>query len=312
MTKLRTGIIGLGIGERHTMQPRPPNQLDSGVTEISFKEFDTVYQLTVSAALQHWTSAMQQEIGRHCYDWLPGRFDFGSYLRSSSIRFYKAFRSMTANGTRQRVCDIGGFWGVFPVTLKKLGFESVTMTEALKYYSNAFDDLFKFVEDHGVSIVDLDPFTKGKPLQSQFDFISAMAILEHYPHSPAPFMENVKAMLSEEGVLYIEVPNLANLFRRIRFLFGTSPLVAISTIYQSETPFVGHHHEYTRAELRQLSILSGMEILSEDSYNYSGFVQGSWRLALLTPLTLLLYVTCESTRECLSVVLKKRLASRAA
>ncbi|OAD23431.1 hypothetical protein THIOM_000739, partial [Candidatus Thiomargarita nelsonii] len=87
----------------------------------TLREFDEIYQATVTNVMRYWTPAMQAEIAKHCYDW--GRFDFNNYLRRSSIRFYKAYQSFATNRDDISICDVGGFWGIFPLMLKRLGFK---------------------------------------------------------------------------------------------------------------------------------------------------------------------------------------------
>src|SRR3954451_5543316 len=129
---------------------------------LSFSEFDKVYQSSVDDIWPHWSEDMQREIARHCVGWAPGRTDFLNYLRVSPIRFYKAYCALiTAGG--QSVCDVGGFWGVWPVTAKKLGFD-VSMTETLKYYGDSFTPLFDQIALSGVEIFDFDPFDASSSL----------------------------------------------------------------------------------------------------------------------------------------------------
>jgi hypothetical protein len=76
---------------------------------ISFKEFDSVYQDSVRDVFKHWTVEMQSAIAVHCHSWSPGLFDFKNYLGASSIRFYKAYRSIAAScGAPCSAYDVGG------------------------------------------------------------------------------------------------------------------------------------------------------------------------------------------------------------
>jgi len=228
---------------------------------LSFHDFDKIYQESLEAVYKYWTPQMQKEIATHCYGWNPDLFDFKTYLHASSIRFYRAYGSFAEDDNIKSVCDVGGFWGVFLITLKKIGY-NVTMTEALQYYSGAFSDLFKFIADRGVNIVNYDPFESGAALTTRFDIITVMAVLEHYPHSPKLFMENIISMMQSNGKLYIEVPNIAQYTKRIPFMLGKTPLIPVQDIFKSKVPFIGHHHEYTIAELRALADLSGLVIIA--------------------------------------------------
>jgi len=273
--------------------------------KITFKEFNQVYQESVRTVLGCWSPEMQAEIAVHCRGWSQENFNFKAYLEYSSVRFYKAYRAFARKNCEDSICDVGGFWGVFPMTLKKLGVKNVTMTESLKYYSNAFNHLFDCIRDSGVTILDLDPFESNKPLPEPFDFITVMAVLEHYPHSLKSFMKNISSMINSKGRLYIEVPNLAYWPKRINLLLGKTPLVLIQDIFNSEVPFIGHHHEFTISELRELVKLSGSTIISESSYNYSPDTFITAKNLIRRPLTLLVLSVFSHTRECFAVLCKK-------
>ena len=98
------------------------------MTALSFEQFDRVYQEAVREVSRYCTPETQAVIAVHCYGWSPGLFDFPAYLRASAVRFYRAYRSFAGGGMAQTICDIGGFWGVFAVTLRSLGY-AVTVTE---------------------------------------------------------------------------------------------------------------------------------------------------------------------------------------
>jgi 2-polyprenyl-3-methyl-5-hydroxy-6-metoxy-1,4-benzoquinol methylase len=273
------------------------------VNLLSFSDFDKVYQEAVNAVFKYWTPQMQMEIAAHCYGWRPGRFDFRNYLRVSSIRFYKAYRSFAEGGKEQTICDIGGFWGVWPVTLKALGYK-VTMTESLQYYSHSFDKLFNHLRHAGVNIIDYDPFREGAKMPENFNVITVMAVLEHYPHSLKIFMENIVSMVNQHGKVYIEVPNIAFWHKRVRLMFGQTPLVESKDIYKSAVPFIGHHHEFTMAELKDLVDLSGLSMISENFYNYSPGWLPTLKMFLRHPIRFMIFLLVKDNRECIAVLCK--------
>lgn len=237
------------------------------MTAISWDEFGAAYSRAVDDVLRYWTPEMQAEISAHNIGWHPSRYRFDTYLRASTVRYYNAYRRVVT-APDQRLCDVGGFWGVFPLALQRLGFR-VAMTEALRYYSSSFSGLFEYLASEGVEIIDYDPFEPASPLPGEFEGIFVMAVLEHYPHSLRDFMTNVLAGLAPAGRLHIEVPNIAYWPKRMSLLRGRSPLPAIGDVYASRLPFTGHHHEFTEAELRHLVQLSGLRVLAFDTYNYS-------------------------------------------
>ena len=99
---------------------------------------------------------MQVEIAAHNYGWNPGLLDVKIYLQASSVRFYKAYQSFVGRGDVQTVCDVGGFWGVFSITLKELGYDvDVTSWAAIgapagvdKAKLKIFNDAFKEAHSH--------------------------------------------------------------------------------------------------------------------------------------------------------------------
>jgi 2-polyprenyl-3-methyl-5-hydroxy-6-metoxy-1,4-benzoquinol methylase len=267
---------------------------------LSFSEFNKVYQSSVNEIWPHWSKQMQAEIARHCIAWSSGRTDFLNYLRVSSLRFFKAYQALIASRARS-VCDVGGFWGVWPMTAKKLGFE-VAMTETLRFYGESFAPLFDHIRQSGVSIFDYDPFEPDSRLPRQFDLITVMAVLEHYPHSLKTLIENVKHMTAKNGRIYFEAPNIAYWPKRIGLVRGQTPLAQLADIYRSEEPFIGHHHEFTLAEMRDLAGLSGLKIISEDLYNYSLADANKLKLLVRFPAMSIAFKLSPTSRECIVVL----------
>lgn len=266
---------------------------------ISFSEFDRIYQPGVSFVLEHWTPEMQTELALHCHGWRPEAFDFTDYLRASSRRFYRAYLRCVEAGA-ETVCDVGGFWGVFPLAMKELGFD-VAMTESLQYYGESFQALFNAIGERGVRIIDFDPFEAGARLDETFAVVTVMAVLEHYPHSLREFMANVDTIVKPGGHLYLEVPNIAYWPHRMGMLRGRSPLVNVADVYQSRAPFIGHHHEFTRSELNTLARLSGWRVLRDESYNYTPGVLPRLKYVVRSPVQFLAFSLWPDTRECLTV-----------
>jgi hypothetical protein len=270
---------------------------------LTEKGFQRIYNDALQGILEFWTVDMQKELAVHCYGWRPECFDFDRYLKASWVRYYRTYQYLLKAKVQGAVCDIGGFWGVFPVTLQRLGFQ-VTMTESLKFYSGSFENLFAFIRRQGVTILDLDPFERLNESPGTFDMITVMAILEHYPHSPKIFMENVISMMQPHGKLYVEVPNIAYWQKRVKLLQGCTPLVPILDIVRSHCPFIGHHHEYTMGELKDLVTHFGLKVVSEDFYNYSPS-GGRLFQFIHYPIQSLAWILFPDSRECLAVLCSK-------
>jgi len=281
--------------------PAPPARRSDQALQSS--DFERAYLSAVEDILKtsRWSPELQREFSRHCVGWSPERFDFGEYLRKSLRRYQVAIAALDRAGGLGRICDVGGFFGAFPLALARLGHD-VSMTEALRYYSKAFHPLFDYLRDEGVKIIDWDPFERALGTDhGRFNTVTLMAVLEHYPHSPEPLLRNLRSIMSDRSSLWVEVPNIAFWTRRVNLLRGRTPLVPIADKWNSATPFIGHHHEYTMDELERLVTLAGLPIRQRGSFNYS--LAGSLVRRMLTnPVQTLATSVLPGARECLYVV----------
>lgn len=269
------------------------------MTKLSYKEFEKIYDDTLQEVYTFWNDEMQEYIAEHNKSWSVGNFNFFNYLSASKVRYYEAY-SLFDNKSKI-ICDVGGFFGVFPTTLSKLGYE-VYMTEALKYYTSAFDNLFTFIENSGVNILDVDPFEKNVLPTNRFDEIVSMAVIEHYPHSLKDFLENLSKS-SRYGNLIIEVPNFAYLPNRIKLLKGETPLSDIDMIYKSKIPFTGHHHEFVYHELEQLMSSINYKVIKSNIFNYSNNIK-DLSYIMRNPFKSLVMNLFKNTRECIIIKAK--------
>lgn len=279
------------------------------------QSFRKAYQAAADEILPMITPEIQDRMARHNPQWRSETLDFGNYIRASWIRYWTAFKGLNRLEPpilQADICDVGGFLGIFPLTLRKMGFQSVAMTEALTYYDGCLDQIIKKLESGGVRVIDFDPFSENSSPVRKADFITCMAILEHYPHSPRQFMNQVRSMAREGGLIHIEIPNMAYFPKRMALLLGRTPLVPIEDFYNAEIPFTGHHHEYTAREIRDLARLSGLEEISLESYTYSLTDLESPRFILRHPLLYLSQKFFPNTREVLAILSRKPTATQEA
>jgi 2-polyprenyl-3-methyl-5-hydroxy-6-metoxy-1,4-benzoquinol methylase len=241
---------------------------------IAPSAFSQAYRDTVREILPFLTPNRLEVIGRHNPGWKPERFDVSAYLETSEVRYAAALDLFRRHGGRAvreplRFLDVGGFMGALPLALARLGAQ-VTLAEKYDYYGGAFDDLRAHLEQEGVEVWDVD---LSEPLDSapadRFDLIAAMAVLEHLPSSPRPLLLNARALLDDSGRLVVDVPNIAYWPNRIGLLRGVSPLPSIADVYNAESPYTGHHHEYTAAELADVLTWSGLTVDEIVTLNYT-------------------------------------------
>lgn len=242
---------------------------------VSYDEFRSAYIQSCADVKRHWSEALQREMAVHNAGLRPENFDLHNYFQRSISRFYNAYKGIASRQVAS-VCDIGCLGGVFPLTLKRIGFD-VAVTEALKFYSSIFLKFLELHDSQGVTIVDYNPFGDEVP-PHQYDAVFCLAVLEHYPHSIKGFARNLNALVRDGGCAYIEVPLITYLFKRIDLLKGISPLATIDLISESETPFTGHHHEYSMAELNFVAKMANLKVAKEFWYSYSADVSGIKKL----------------------------------
>lgn len=219
-------------------------------------------------------------VARHNRGWSTRPADVVRYLECSVSRYRIANDAILAGRAKGPFVDIGGFWGVFPLALRKLGHE-VAVTETLRFYDGAFDGIFDLLRSHGVGVHDIDPFSGEKPSLPEFGTGFCMAVLEHYPHSLRGFFATVNSLLRADGLFYVEVPNMARWCSRMKLLRGGTVLPPAEIVFQSETPFTGHHREYTFEDLAGVLKAGGWSISNRHAYTYSW--KFDWKSWLVCP-----------------------------
>jgi 2-polyprenyl-3-methyl-5-hydroxy-6-metoxy-1,4-benzoquinol methylase len=232
------------------------------------------FELVYSKAIKDVLNAMPSDLSalaKHNKGWDSGRFDPRKYLSDSKIRYVKALNLIKKNNSK-RILDVGGFLGAFPLAMSRLGYD-VTIAEKFSYYDQVLDDVAELLKSNGVKIVDVD-FTElvnnFDMLPTKYDCVTCMAVAEHLANTPRFLLENINASLRPNGILVFEVPNLAFWPRRLSFFIkGTTVLSPIEDLYHSAIPFTGHHREYTFNDARYVIHEAGLQIISEESFNYS-------------------------------------------
>jgi len=238
--------------------------------KVTRAEFSSVYQACVCEMAQRMPTDWSA-LAKHNAGWRKGRFDAKDYLVTSEIRYWHALRFMMGEGV-QRVLDVGGFLGSFPLALKRLGYD-VAIAERYGYYGNAMEQIASHLAASGVRVIDADltePTGIPQDLKCQFDALTCMAVAEHLAHSPMMLMENLRDGLRPGGALLFEVPNVAYWPKRFAFFFrGETVHAPIAEVYHSAIPFTGHHREYTLQDARYVLTEAGFEIAEEQTFNYT-------------------------------------------
>ncbi len=122
------------------------------------------------------------------------------------------------------------------------------------------DKVVKFTEDVGIDF----KLVRYKSLpfnEKSFDMIMIHHVLEHLHDSPKDLLINLLKLLSDDGYLFITVPNAVNIRKRINVIFGKINLPTFDSYYWYPGEWRGHVREYVIDDLKKLSHFLNLEII---------------------------------------------------
>jgi SAM-dependent methyltransferase len=170
---------------------------------------------------------------------------------------YRCTLSFHPNG---RLVDLGGGVSALNGFLSKLGMEVWVVDLLENYYEHSsvtepITPQRLLLQDMGVRFINADLCEFD--LRSRFDENSLDAVvtyhaMEHLHHSPRRLLESAVACLKPNGRLIIEVPNAANLIKRLKVGLGRTNYLPFSNFYEHDR-WCGHIREYTLGDLRELA-----------------------------------------------------------
>lgn len=169
-----------------------------------------------------------------------------------------------AFGKAEHLLDIGSYVNIYPVVLRLLGMEVTVLdsfpqrrlpgeTEKIDY---VLENVYKKI---GINVIEQDVFDITLP-QDKYDRISAFEVFEHLIHSPRPILKKIYDSLRPDGKFIVAVPNIACLGKRLRIMFGESPLGNYDVFFEKGNPFTGHRREMTTKEVRLMMAKAGFEL----------------------------------------------------
>lgn len=165
------------------------------------------------------------------------------YMINRSYGFNKILKSIPLLSKPIRLLDIGPT--PFTIFIKK-NFPQYEIWALDR--TNLLENRFKS-EGIQLKVTDLDNIRI--PFEDEyFDIVIFTEALEHVFAPPTCILTEVKRIMRPSGKLILSVPNIATLSKRIRLLFGITPLESADVQMQKEWKHGhGHIHEYTKKEI---------------------------------------------------------------
>lgn len=178
-----------------------------------------------------------------------------NYMENHKESFKKIIKSIPIVSKPIRVLDIGPT--PFTIFIKNK-FQNYDVWALDR--TNLLQDRF---EQAGIQVKSCDLDNCCIPFQDEyFDLIIFTEVLEHIFAPPTNILKEIKRIMSPCGKLILGVPNIANLSKRVKFLFGITPLANADNQMKKEWVHGhGHIHEYTKKEILTLCDSVNLKIL---------------------------------------------------
>ncbi|MCO6436138.1 MAG: class I SAM-dependent methyltransferase [Phycisphaerae bacterium] len=196
-----------------------------------------------------------------------------SYISKHRHEYLRTLQDVDAFFGKSRdksIFEIGAFFGVVAIALARLGYR-VTASDVPEYMGlSAQQQRFS---QHNVAIhqMNLRDYVISLPSESM-DCVIMCEVLEHLNFNPLPLFKEVNRVLRNDGLLYIALPNGAQIRNRINMALGRPIGLKIDEFFDQldanhELVANGHWREYTMAEIR--SILEPLGFRKHKSYYFS-------------------------------------------
>lgn len=193
---------------------------------------------------------------------------FKYFVEIEKFRYFKALEIITADKGQTAICDVGCFVPYLSVALAILGYK-VKIIDNYSLYNDSFKTrIHQLAEKKSIQLIDFDILRDDFNLLGRNDVVLLMAVIEHLNGTPRYLLKNIHNIISSDGFLLVDVPNIAEFLKRIRLLFGFSPLADYEHYYNSAYPHIGHNREMTVDEVRYMLGHSNFDIEYLECYDY--------------------------------------------
>ena len=118
-----------------------------------------------------------------------------------------------------------------------------------------------FAKDVGICFSESGGLPTFLKKSGVFDMIMLHDVLEHLHDSPRNLLNDLLEFLKPKGLLFVTVPNVVNIRKRIHVLCGKTNLPPFESFFWYPGPWRGHIREYVQEDLILLAKYLSLEVL---------------------------------------------------
>ena len=163
-----------------------------------------------------------------------------------------------------RILDVGGGMGINLICLRRLIGKEIKLSLIDQF--EEYDDHNRMgnaaignriLRESGISVINQNFMDDPKfPFHAEsFDIITCFDVIEHLPSHPLRLFQEIKNVLTNNGVFIVGVPNAVSLHRRIKLLSGKHPYMPFDEWCQDK--YFQHYREYSGSEMMKLLAMTG-------------------------------------------------------
>ena len=204
---------------------------------------------------------MTRMTNEEALEWLKARFPFKDYIDNNTAPYFTVgdvVRKYLNPG--DRLFDLGSGPCDKTAIAQAMGVQCTAVDDLADDWHKAGDNIKRieeFADQAGISFS-----REFKPLQPDtFDMIMMNDVLEHIHDSPRELLVELVKGLKTDGHLFVSVPNLANIRKRLDLLRGRTNLARYPLYYWYKGVWRGPQREYVRNDLVQMCDYLGVEIV---------------------------------------------------
>lgn len=196
---------------------------------------------------------------------VAGDFPFPGYIRPESgghANVAATVRRLLPPGTK--VLDFGAGPADKTAVVQALGFECTAVDDLADAWvgESEQEQIRAFCERRGIDLLVTEPGGPVPPLEpGGYDMLMLHDVLEHLHDSPRLLLIDLLEAVTAGGLLYVTVPNVANIRKRLHLLRGLTNAQAFEAYYWSRGPWRGHVREYSKRDLELLASYLDLEIV---------------------------------------------------